>query len=229
MLVYVVDDEDAALARAHEARGPRVARAGPGPAIRAELVVGTADETLRLVRRTEGARPDRHRGEQQPSSTPSLGTTAENVIATTRVPVLVVRDPAPWLAFARGERPLRLLLGIDDSVACELGIQWTHALRKRGPVEVVLGAVYYPDDARTTTGSHARALVDRDPEIERLLARDLLRRFGDDPSGVTRGRAAASAGSATTSSSSRTRSRSTRSSSAPARRPGSTASARSRR
>ena len=56
----------------------------------------------------------------------------------------------------------------------------------RGPVEVVLGAVYYPDDAAHHYGLHARALVDRDPEIERLLARDLLRRFGDGERVVAR-------------------------------------------
>src|SRR5207248_2366440 len=79
-----------------------------------------------------------------------IGSTAEAVIVKTRVPVLVLRDPAPWLEFARGERKLRVLLGIDDSVACELCIQWTLALRARGPVDVVLGAIYYPDAAIET-------------------------------------------------------------------------------
>src|SRR5262249_55033723 len=109
-----------------------------------------------------------------------LGSTAEKVILSTRVPVLVVREPTPWLQFARGERPLRLLLGIDDSLASELGVQWTHALRTRGPVDVVLGAIYYPDAAAQHYGLHARALVDRDPEVEQLAVRDLLRRFGSN-------------------------------------------------
>ena len=107
-----------------------------------------------------------------------LGSTAEGGLAPTREAVLAVGDPAPWLAFARGTRPLRLLLALDDSVASELGAQWTHALRARGPVEVVLGAVYYPDDAAAHYGLHAVALVDRDPQIEELLARDLVRAFG---------------------------------------------------
>ena len=49
-----------------------------------------------------------------------VGTTTAQVIAQTRVPVLVIRDPAPLLAFARKERPLRLLLGIDDSATSEV-------------------------------------------------------------------------------------------------------------
>lgn len=178
ILVYVIEDEGGVEA----ARGKLdalVASAGAGPAIRAELVVGSADQTLVSFADTEASDLIVIASSSKPGSLLSLGTTAERVIAATRVPVLVVRDPAPWLRFARNERPLRLLLGIDDSVACELGIQWTHALRTRGPVEVVLGAIYYPDDAAHHYGLHARALVDRDPEIERLLSRDLMRRFGD--------------------------------------------------
>src|SRR6185312_4297895 len=107
-----------------------------------------------------------------------LGTTAERVVATTRVPVLMVRDPEPLLRFARSERPMRLLVGVDETIACELCLQWTHDLRRRGPVDVIVGAVYYPDDAAEHYGLTAGTLVDRDPEIERLLSRDLLRRFG---------------------------------------------------
>ena len=187
VLVYVIDDEDGAAA-ARTRLDAQVASAGPGPAIRAELVVGATDTTLVSFADTEGSDLIVIASSSKPGSMFRLGTTAERVIATTRVPVLVIRDPAPWLRFARGERPLRLLLGIDDSVSCELGIQWTHALRERGPVEVVLGAVYYPDEAAHHYGLHARALVDRDPEIERLLARDLMRKFGDGERVVARTR-----------------------------------------
>lgn len=187
ILVYVIEDEGGAeTARAK--LDALVASAGPGPAIRAELVVGSADQTLVSFADTEGSDLIVIASSSKPGSLLRLGTTAERVIAATRVPVIVIRDPAPWLRFARGERPLRLLLGIDDSVACELGIQWTHALRTRGPVEVVLGAVYYPDDAAHHYGLHARALVDRDPEIERLLARDMLRRFGEEQNVTARTR-----------------------------------------
>jgi nucleotide-binding universal stress UspA family protein len=178
ILVYVVEDDDAAPS-ARTKLDAQIASAGPGPAIRGEVIIGPAGDTLCTFADTESCDLIVIASSSKPGSLLRLGTTAEKVIATTRVPVLVVRDPAPWLAFARNERPLRLLLGIDDSVACELGIQWTHALRQRGPVEVVLGAVYYPDDAAHHYGLHARALVDRDPEIERLLMRDLLRKFGE--------------------------------------------------
>ena len=51
-------------------------------------------------------------------------------------------------------------------------------MRAHGPVDVVLGAIYYPDEAAEYYGMHARNMVDADPDVERYLARDLVRRFG---------------------------------------------------
>jgi nucleotide-binding universal stress UspA family protein len=177
VLVHVVEDEtDAARGRAGiEAQAEK---AGAGPTIRSEVVVGPADDTLVSFAETEGSDLIVIASSSKPGSMLRIGSTAEAVIVKTRVPVLVLRDPAPWLAFARADRPLRVLLGIDDSVSCELCIQWTLALRGRGKVDVVLGAIYYPDEAAATYGMHVRNMVDSDAEIERLLARDLVRRFG---------------------------------------------------
>ena len=147
--------------------------------LRTELIVGPPDETIVALADSEGAALVVVTAHSQAHSLLRLGTTTAKVIAHAHVPVLVIRDPAPWLAFARQERPLRLMLGIDESASCDLGIQWTHALRELGPVEVVLGAIYYPDTTAEHYGEHTKSMVDRDPELERLLARDLLRRFGD--------------------------------------------------
>ncbi len=192
VLVHVVDgeerdDRDSRLQLARAALDAQAAK-GRGAAVRAELVVGSPETTLISFAETEGSDLIVISASSERASLLRLGSTAERVISSTRVPVLVVRDPAPWLAFARGERALRVMLGIDDSVACDLGIQWVHALRSRGPVEVVLGAIYYPDDAAEHYGLHAGTLVDRDPEIERLLVRDLLRRFGASDRVVARAR-----------------------------------------
>lgn len=177
VLVHVVEEESKAAA-ARAALDSFAAKSTGSVAVRAELVVGTTEEALTTFADTEGSDLIVISASSQPATLIKLGSTAEKVIVTARVPVIVVRDPAPWLEFAAGKRPLRTLLGIDDSVACDLGIQWLHALRTRGPVDVVLGAVYYPDDAAEHYGFEAGALVDRDPAIEKLIARDLLRRFG---------------------------------------------------
>ena len=186
VLAHIVDPElggPAARERAIEAARPQLdeqaGRARPGdPAVRIELVVGAPDQALVDLAEAEGGELIVIAARSTSTSLLRLGTTTAQVIARTSVPVLAVRDPAPWLEFASGARPLRVLLGIDDSAVCDLGIQWTHALAARGPTEIVLGAIYYPDDAAAHYGVDLRGMVDSDPEIERLMARDLVRRFG---------------------------------------------------
>jgi nucleotide-binding universal stress UspA family protein len=187
VLVHVLDEaaagdegpeRDARLDQARRTLDDLAASHADAPRLRVELVVGPPDEVLTSLAETEGAEliviASRSRG----GSLLNLGTTAQRVVARAAVPVLVVRDPAPWRAFGRGERRLRVLLGLDDSATSDLGIQWALGLRGRGPVDVILGAIYYTDEAAAYYGLPPRGLVDRDPEIERLMARDLLRRCG---------------------------------------------------
>lgn len=191
VLVHVVDAEpgdDAELA-AIRARLDALAggAAAAGPEVRTKVLVGPPDETLVRFAETESsdllviAAHSRADGGHA-----RLGTTAARVIERTHVPVIVVRDPAPWLGFARGDRPLKVLLGIDDSATCDLGVQWTLTLARRGPIDVVLGAIYYPDDAAAHYGLPARSLVETDPAIEQLMQRDLLRRFSGTAEPVAR-------------------------------------------
>jgi nucleotide-binding universal stress UspA family protein len=188
VLVHIVDPElaggDRALDDARAALEAQASRARPGgPAVRRELIDGAPEQAIVDLAEAEGGELIVIAARSTSSSLLRLGTTTAKIIARTSVPVLAVRDPDPWLRFASGERPLRVLLGIDDSAVCDLGIQWTHGLAARGPVEIVLGAIYYPDDAAAHYGLDLRGMVSSDPEIERLMARDLLRRFGE-PSGA---------------------------------------------
>lgn len=180
VLVHVIDSEPESDAELDRLRARLDAQAhSPGtPAVRTELIIGPPDETLVGFAETEGSDLVVIAAQSSRADSASrLGTTAGQVIARTHVPVIVVRDPAPWLAFARAERPLKILLGIDDSATCDLGIHWTLLLGKRGPIEVVLGAIYYPDDAAAHYGLPVHTLVEADPAIERLIERDLIRRF----------------------------------------------------
>jgi nucleotide-binding universal stress UspA family protein len=177
VLVHVVDEEANAQA-ARTALDAFAAQVSGPISVRTELVVGTPEDALISFAETEGSDLIVISSSSSPATMFKLGSTAEKLIVHARVPVIVVRDPAPWLEFVAGKRPLRLLLGIDDSVACDLGIQWVHAMRTRGPVEVVLGAIYYPDDAADHYGFESKTLVDRDPVVESLIERDLRRRFG---------------------------------------------------
>jgi len=178
ILVHVVANErDGEKGRAALDAFAATASASP-IAIKTEVLVGLVESAITSFAETEGSDLIVVAASSSAATLIRLGSTAEKVIVSATVPVIVVRDPKPWQEFASGKKSLRLLLGIDDSVACDLGIQWTHALRQRGPVEVILGAIYYPDDAADHYGFEAKALVDNDPEIEKLITRDLLRKFG---------------------------------------------------
>jgi nucleotide-binding universal stress UspA family protein len=184
VLVHVVDPEvegarEQALEQAQRDLDAQAAQfAKPSVKVRTQLVVGPGAETLVGLAETEHTHLLVIAARSRDTSLLRLGTTTAQIIARSTVPVLVIRDPAPWLAFARGERPLKLMLGIDDSATSDLGAQWTHALRESGNVDVVLGAIYYPDDAAAHYGLKKHTMVDADPEIEALMARDLTRRFG---------------------------------------------------
>lgn len=160
------------------------AAAGPGVSIRTQVVVGEAASALTKVAGREAS----DLIVIAASASKPLGSVAEQVVSATRVPVLVVRAPEPWLAFVQSTKPLRLMVSVDNSIPATLGIQWTHSLRARGPVDVVLGAVYYPDEAAHYYGTPAKPVVDRDPEVEALIARDLLHQFGtsDRVAAITR-------------------------------------------
>lgn len=183
VLVHVADtDAPDALRTRLEAQAARVTSTPITVRVRTELLPGSIEDSLASFADTEGA--DLIVIARSSEGAGRTGATANAIVSHSHVPVLCVEDPAPWLAFARKERPLRLLVGIDDSATCDLAIQWTHAMRMRGPIEVVLGAIYYPDDAATHYGVHADTIVDRLPEVEAMLSRDLVRRFGGDPANV---------------------------------------------
>ncbi|MFN0250462.1 MAG: universal stress protein [Kofleriaceae bacterium] len=177
ILVHVAGADTPDSARAQlDAQIARVT--SPSLRVRAELVPGTIEDSLPSFADTEGA--DLIVVARSSHGQNRVGSTANAIISHAHVPVICVHDPAIWLAFAKKERPLRLLVGIDDSATSELGVQWTHAMRAKGPIDVTVGAIYYPDDAATVYGVDVDNVIDRVPEVEAMMSRDLLRRFGGD-------------------------------------------------
>lgn len=144
--------------------------------IRVEVRSGDAAETLADVAAAERADVIVV-GAGAPNSPDRIGTVAGRLVERSTVPVLLVRDPAPWVAFGRGERPVKLLAGVDDSATCEVSLHWLKGLRRIGPVDVTLGAIYYPDEACHKYGLRFGSHVDPDPAVETLLSRDLAHRF----------------------------------------------------
>ncbi len=150
--------------------------------VRGEVKVGPAIPTLVAATTSEGGDllVISAKGHTN-SSLHKLGAIAGGIAETASVPVLIVRDAAPFVAWAAGERPLRVLIGLDESASCEPAIAQVKLLREAGPVDVAIAHVYYADEAARRYGLRARSMVDADPELERLLERDLEHRLGELP------------------------------------------------
>lgn len=108
-----------------------------------------------------------------------LGGTAERVSQAGLFPVVVARDAAPFEAWARGERALRVVVGVDWSASSDPALAHVRALRRLGPCDVVAAHVYYPEEPQRRYGLAPASAVDADPKAVRLLERDLEARVGE--------------------------------------------------
>jgi nucleotide-binding universal stress UspA family protein len=180
VLVHVADEDAKKPAlEVSRAKLEEQAKSKPGDIkIRTEMLAGPTDETLVNFCATEATDLLVVAARSKSTAHQRLGTSTAAIIAQTHVPVLAVRNAEPLIAWTNKQRTLRALIAMDDSAVCDLGIQWVHGLRTRGSVEAILGAIYYPDDACDHYGLDQKSMVDSDPEVERLMARDLARRFG---------------------------------------------------
>jgi nucleotide-binding universal stress UspA family protein len=109
-----------------------------------------------------------------------LGSTAARSVQSAHVPVLVVRESAPFESWLRGERSLRLMLGIDFSESADSALRWLHEMRAIGPCDVLIEHVAWAPGQQRRFGLHGD-LAAQLPEIERMLMRDLRAKVGDVP------------------------------------------------
>jgi nucleotide-binding universal stress UspA family protein len=193
VLVNVIDPDSIGASestRERVAAGARqridadAARLAPGTdvRVRGEVLLGPPVASLIATTETEGGDllvvTSQGAGKSEGRT---LGSTAAALVAAASVPVLIVRDSAPFIAWAAGDRPLKLLIGLDDSASCVPAVGLVKALRGAGPVDVVVGHVYYADEAARRYGVRARSMVDVDPELDKLIVRDLERQIGTMP------------------------------------------------
>jgi nucleotide-binding universal stress UspA family protein len=107
-----------------------------------------------------------------------LGGHADRLAQRSHVPVLVVRDDAALCAWARDERPLRILLGADLTASTEVAMQWVHELARYGRCEVVAAHVYWPPEEYERLGlGGVRDYIEPVPAVTETLERDLRARL----------------------------------------------------
>ncbi|XXF75153.1 universal stress protein [Myxococcaceae bacterium GXIMD 01537] len=110
-----------------------------------------------------------------------MGSVAERVAQSARCPVLVIRGAKALESWARGERSLRLLLGLSFSPPSDAAVAWVRRLRTLGPCEVIAAHHYWGADAHARYGLPLSPESEATPEAELALRRDLVARLGDMP------------------------------------------------
>jgi nucleotide-binding universal stress UspA family protein len=146
-----------------------------GATVKAELLNGSPYEALVGVGRRPGTRLVivSSLGQIAPSRF-LVGSVAERTAENSPVPTLVVRDDAPFRAWARGERPLKIFLGYDFSATSDSALRWVDTLRKLGPCNITVGYVCWPPQEAGRLGKGGPTWFgEAPPEIQQLLERDL--------------------------------------------------------
>ncbi|MDF1562611.1 MAG: universal stress protein [Deltaproteobacteria bacterium] len=112
-----------------------------------------------------------------------LGSVADRLVERADRPVLVVRGKHDGFAnWARGERNLRVLCGVDLTQASGAAMRWLHTLRTLGPCDITLLHLYWPPVEYARLGLRGRrTFTDADPEVAEIVAREIERRLGELP------------------------------------------------
>ncbi len=116
-----------------------------------------------------------------PGSTRMEGLTGA-IIRNLPAALLLIRDPEPLLAWARGQKALRTMLAMDFSPCSRAALSWVSSLRSRGPLDLELTHVSWLPGQRRRLGMTAP----QDPqaeeaEIRQVLLRDMAGFVGDSP------------------------------------------------
>jgi nucleotide-binding universal stress UspA family protein len=107
-----------------------------------------------------------------------LGSRADRIARQSRLPVLVVRDPKAFQAWAVGERKLRVVLGADLSQSAITAMSWLNDLTRVGPCEIVLVHLYWPPLQFQRLGlSGVRSFLDPDVDVTRTLRHEFSERL----------------------------------------------------
>ena len=168
----------AAFAKA-ELRLKRLATQLPSVrAVRTQVMWGAPAAELLNFAQTQGASL-LVVGSKGSANTPLMrvGATAERVAGEAELPVLVIRHQGAFEQWALGDS-MRVLIGIDETLASDSAVRWVEKLRELAPLDVVLGHVYYPDLLYAEYGLPPPIpMFSGDRRVEALVERDLQQRL----------------------------------------------------
>jgi len=104
----------------------------------------------------------------------SIGSVAERLVQRSTIPVLVVREANCIRAWLRGERRLRVMLGVDLGEAARAALNWVQELRRIGPCDLQIVHMVWPALEHSRYGIPTPMFLEGiRPELSTLLERDL--------------------------------------------------------
>ncbi len=117
-----------------------------------------------------------------------LGSVAERLTRRAPCPVLVTFDHTSRLASRLdGDQPLELFVALDSSAASRAPLAWVKQLRTSIDCDLTFAHYYWPPLEYARLGLHGRTFEGTDPEVVRVLTRDLQELVGELPgSGAVR-------------------------------------------
>ena len=186
-LVHVVDELGAELSmrdvydpafdpqRAKLQRQADELRADTGIEVEPILLLGSAHQQLVEVARAAHARllVVSIFGAESPLHL-LPGSVAERVAQSSPVPVLAVRDGSSLEAWARGDRPLRIMVGVELAPTSKAALRWAAELRAKGGCELTIAQVAWPPVEHSRLGIGSPMPLDHlVSEVQEILDRDL--------------------------------------------------------
>jgi nucleotide-binding universal stress UspA family protein len=105
------------------------------------LQTGAPDEVLTEATRAPKARLLVLSSGQRKARSALLGSVVERVAEMAPIPMLVVRQGAPLIAWLRERRPLRVFVAAELTTASEAAIRWAVDLRAFGPCEITIAHI----------------------------------------------------------------------------------------
>lgn len=111
-----------------------------------------------------------------------IGQVTEELAATAGIPLLVVRADDALCAWATEERPLRVIVGADDSTTTDAAVRFVAALQALGPCEASAVHLFWPPVAFERLGlTGVRSFLELDPVVQQTLTEELGQRLGGIP------------------------------------------------
>ncbi len=83
-------------------------------------------------------------GDSTRSISGPLGGTLDKLAYALTVPLLVVRDPRPFEAWATGKAPLKVMLAVDHTSSSAIARDWIIRLAKFGDLDLVAASIWWP-------------------------------------------------------------------------------------